>query len=364
MGTEQTYRSASEGHLQPTWYPNSFDKEGSTPIMLSPGQEISGLEVRLRPSATHRIRGTVLGLDNLPPNPQARAVGRNLNVLASSGSSDAPRTYSAQPRPNGSFEIQGVPSGEYDVGVSQPFLPVGLGRVKVRVDDRDVDGISIDVSRTHPLKGTLRFEGNEDTRMPGLLITLTNLDLVGGTQLTRTLQDGSFEFPITTPGRYRVWVPAPSEEYFLKPVRYQNQESRSGIISLSEGDGPLELVLSKGGARLAVNVKRGDAAPSTVAARVVLIPDTDNSEERGFGAQQAVPDQNGAMSINSIPPGKYRLFAFESVPDDAWVDAEFWKDIRGKGVELSVSEGESKNAEATLVLQSEIVALLSRLGME
>jgi hypothetical protein len=58
------------------------------------------------------------------------------------------------------------------------------------------------------------------------------------------------------------------------------------------------------------------------------------------------------------------LFAFESVPDDAWVDAEFWKDIRGKGVELSVSEGESKNAEATLVLQSEIVALLSRLGME
>ena len=58
------------------------------------------------------------------------------------------------------------------------------------------------------------------------------------------------------------------------------------------------------------------------------------------------------------------MFAFESVPDDAWVDPEFWKDIRSKGVELSVSEGESKTAEASLVLRSEIVALLSRLGME
>src|SRR4029077_18009225 len=111
-------------------------------------------------------------------------------------------------------------------------------------------------------------------------------------------------------------------------------------------------------ARLAVNVKRGDAAPSTVAARVVLIPDTDNSEERGFGTQPAVRDQNGALSIRNIPPGAYRLFAFESVPDGAWGDAEFWKDIRNKGVELSISEGESKTADAPMVLRSETAALL------
>ena len=97
---------------------------------------------------------------------------------------------------------------------------------------------------------------------------------------------------------------------------------------------------------------------------MVLIPDTDNSEERGFGTLPAVRDQNGAFSIGNIPPGAYRLFAFENVPDEAWVDAEFWKEIRSKGVELSVSEGESKTADAPLVLRSEIAGLLSRLGME
>ena len=66
VGWERFNRSASEGHLQPTWYPNSFDTEGSTPIILSPGQELSGIEIRLRKSATYRIRGTVSGLESVP----------------------------------------------------------------------------------------------------------------------------------------------------------------------------------------------------------------------------------------------------------------------------------------------------------
>ena len=75
-------------------------------------------------------------------------------------------------------------------------------------------------------------------------------------------------------------------------------------------------------------------------------------------------DQNGGFSIGNIAPGVYRLFAFENVPDGAWVDAEFWKEIRSKGVELSISEAESKTVDAPLVLKSEIAGLLSRLVME
>ena len=75
-------------------------------------------------------------------------------------------------------------------------------------------------------------------------------------------------------------------------------------------------------------------------------------------------DQNGTFNIGNVAPGAYRLFAFESVPDGAWVDAEFWKEIRSKGAELQISEGESKSADAPLVLKSDIAGLLSRLGMD
>jgi len=111
-------------------------------------------------------------------------------------------------------------------------------------------------------------------------------------------------------------------------------------------------------------VKRGDAVAPVLAARVVLVPDTESSTERAFGTRPAVRDQNGVYSIGNIAAGAYRLFAFESVPEEAWVDAEFWKEIRSKGVDLRVSEGESKNAEVPLVTRPEIASLLSRLGME
>ena len=100
------------------------------------------------------------------------------------------------------------------------------------------------------------------------------------------------------------------------------------------------------------------------AEQVVLIPDVESAEDRDFNTRTAVSDQNGVFSIGNIAPGAYRLLAFESVPEGAWVDAEFWKEIRNKGSELQISEGESKSADAPLVLKSEIASLLSRLGME
>jgi hypothetical protein len=77
-----------------------------------------------------------------------------------------------------------------------------------------------------------------------------------------------------------------------------------------------------------------------------------------------VRDQNGVFTIGNIRPGAYRLLAFENVPDGAWVDAEFWKEIRSKGLQVELSEGDYKSAEVPLVLRAEIAPLLTRLGIE
>lgn len=351
------------GGLQSAWYPNSFDIQDATPVLVSPGQELTGLEIRLRRSATYRIRGTVSGLDTIPkvagqPAPVYR------RVWASTGSGVASNGHTGNLKPDGSFEIVGVPSGEYDVGLTQGMPPIGLGQTKVRVDDRDVDGVSLEVARTYALKGSVRFESNEQGRISGLNIMLTPLER-SGVQYVYTQEDGSFNFPVVSMGRYRVFVPGTYDgQYHVKLFRYGGKETRGGIISIAEGDSPLELIFSSHGARAVVDVKRGDTAAPVMAAEVVLIPDLDNGEERGFGTRPAVRDQNGVYSIGNIPAGAYRLFAFESVPDQAWVDAEFWKEIRSKGVELRITEGEFRNAEVPLVLKSEIAGLLSRLGME
>jgi len=358
-GWEQFNRLPSEGQLLPSWYPGSLDFENATPIVLAAGQEITGLEIRLRRSATYRIRGMVSGLDTLPKtSPQGARIGRM--VWASPVSGVGSSNHNVDLRADGTFELQGLPPGEYDVDLHQG--PVELGHVTVRVDDHDVDGAVIEATPAHGLKGSVRFEGNEAGQIAGLPFILRGLDS-GASQISRTREDGAFDFPLVSAGRY--WLFGPDEaKYYVKTLRYDGKESRNGVITIANGDGPLELVLSARGARIVADVKRGDAVAPVLAARVVLVPDTERSTERAFGTRPAVRDQNGVYSIGNIAAGAYRLFAFESVPEEAWVDAEFWKEIRSKGADLHISEGESRNAEVPLVTRPEIAPLLSRLGME
>ena len=63
-------------------------------------------------------------------------------------------------------------------------------------------------------------------------------------------------------------------------------------------------------------------------------------------------------------PGEYTHYAFEGIPDGAWTDAEFTKEIEGKGVRIKVGEGDTKTVEVALIPRSDIAALLTRLGMD
>lgn len=76
-------------------------------------------------------------------------------------------------------------------------------------------------------------------------------------------------------------------------------------------------------------------------------------------------DQSGAFVVKEpVRPGEYTLYAFEGVPDGAWTDAEFIKEIEGNGVRIKVGEGDAKTVEVPLIPRSDIAGLLTRLGMD
>jgi hypothetical protein len=66
---EKRNRVASAPQLQTTWYPNSRDSSSATPVLLLPGQEFTGAEIRLRRSSVYRIQGKVSGLQGVPVLP-------------------------------------------------------------------------------------------------------------------------------------------------------------------------------------------------------------------------------------------------------------------------------------------------------
>jgi hypothetical protein len=267
---------------------------------------------------------------------------------------------------DGSFELEGIAPGNYQIRVEAGIRPVmALGSATVEVDDHDVEGVTLTVHAPRPLRGVIRTEGDAKALPPGLSLWLDSSEGLAWAETTMPLKDGSFDFENVPWGQCRVHVRGgPSGQYYLKTLRYGGIESSDMAFSLSGAADTMELTLSAHGTLVSGVVKRNGAGGSTTA-RVVLLPDTSGGALQVYDTHLGVLDQSGAFTVkDAVRPGEYTLYAFEGVPDGAWTDAAFIKGIDGKGVRIKVGEGDAETVEVPLIPRSDIVKLLTRLGMD
>ena len=52
-------------------------------------------------------------------------------------------------------------------------------------------------------------------------------------------------------------------------------------------------------------------------------------------------DSIGAFVFRDIPPGNYKLFAWESVESGAWQDPDFMRPFESRGIPVHIEEGAS-----------------------
>jgi hypothetical protein len=97
---------------------------------------------------------------------------------------------------------------------------------------------------------------------------------------------------------------------------------------------------------------------------VVLIPDTDDTARRENLSRSAVFDQNGIFTIKAIAPGSYKLYGFESVPDDIWLVPDFLKEVESFGVGLKAAEGGLTTIQLPLVGKAATDRILAKLGLQ
>ena len=102
--------------LAPTYFPGTTDVRAATPISISPGQSINGLNFAMESAAAHGISGIVVDSSGL-------AMSRAMLVLSPSlregGAGPAPplRSFTG---PDGTFVIDGVAPGRYELRASMP----------------------------------------------------------------------------------------------------------------------------------------------------------------------------------------------------------------------------------------------------
>jgi hypothetical protein len=350
MGMVDAVQGQQSAYAQ-TYYPGSPSPDTASPVEITPGAQLRGMDVRLQKTVSVRIRGRIA---NLP-------AGRRNSMVMLTPKSDAPmnfmsrnmgRTYNAQ----GDFIINGVVPGSYLLtAMTQDGGKVLSARMPVEVGASNIDGITLQLAPGADITGSLTVDGTgPQPDLKTMRISLSPRDgsaMMGPGATTSGISDANtFSVANVQPDRYDVRFFGLPDGCYVKSVRFGDVDATDSGLDFSNGvtPGELSIAISTAAAQVDGTVQndKSEAAPG---ASIVLIPEGKRRENDTY-YKMATADQNGQFTIRNIPPGEYRLFAFDMVEYGMYQDPEWLKPFESKGQKLSIKESAHESAQLKLVL--------------
>jgi hypothetical protein len=279
---------------------------------------------------------------------------------------------------DGRFTLGNVPPGSYVVYASLPdntALPPATagqapqpaamfrayGRANVDVGQTDVSDIAISVH--HGVEVTGRVIADVDlSELRTIRITLRPDDSAARVAALQSLTaypvevggDGVFTFPVLPESVYRVearFSGSMGPQAFVVGVRQEDVDvTESGF---KVGDGPVAPI------EVFVSVKSGsvsgtalDAAGRPVPKAVVALISSERRNNPAFNRTISADDA-GKFRLTGVPPGEFKLFAWQTIPLAAPRNAAFIALYEQSGMPITVEAGGEVRADARLSTASD-----------
>jgi protocatechuate 3,4-dioxygenase beta subunit len=332
------FGDAGQEAYAPTYYPGVNDVSQAAPLEVRPGDEIPGINLRLIAGRAVRVSGRLRTANGEP----ARGVSVNMIPRGLALFRGDQKFGGADEQ--GNFEIRGIMPGSYSV-IAQSYEEKDkkrtMARVDVEVGNTDVEGVLLTLRPGVEIPGQVRLDSGADLKNSHLRLFLapreTTMGFGGGGSGGEVKPDLSFALTDVADGDYTVRVVGLSEELYVRSIRLGGRDVLNDGLSVRGRGGLLEISLSSGASQIDGQVNDDHDQPFT-GARVVLVPD-ESHRSRSDLFHSSTTDQYGHFSIRGIPPGKYSVFAWESLDEGAYQDPEFlraYQDL-GKSVEVESS---------------------------
>ncbi len=319
-----------------TFYPDSPDSAGASPIVLHPGERVTAdVVMRAVPSLHLRIRTGNAGNYAGPAMAGFPRISQRIFDGYLDSEINAPFS-SVEP---GVIEITGLAPGHYVIEMpgSKGVNDKGANRGGYRELDLagDLEVNPNDSSGFATVVGSLLFEGAQ--RVPnGVAMRLVNEET--GESFGSELSDkGQFEFEGVKPGRYTVVLQS-GGGYFLRKM------SATGAKLAGR---TLEIGVS-GSVHIAATVGRGLAQVDGVALRggkpfsgamIVLVPQDAAHNSPLFRRDQS--DSDGTFTLPNVVPGQYTVLALANAWDLEWGNPAVLQPYLKDGTPVQVT-GEGK----------------------
>ena len=330
----------------PFFYPGVTEPGQAAPLEVPPGTEINGVDFRLVRTRTVRVRGRVVTSVAGPRLERGIVV-----FLLPRGTMFSSRSLNAIIGPDGNFEIRGVGPGSYVLTAFQSDRQRRLfARQPVDVGGSTIEGINLVLTPGLEVTGRVRFEDGAG-KVEGLRVLLQSRSgNVGGSGGVAPVKaDGTFTFQNVAADDYRFSVLGLAEDSYPKAARLGGLDVLDRGVDLTRSDvpGALDVLLSSAGGHVEGTVLK-DNQQAAAGATVVLVPDGERRSRPDL-FRSASADDSGRFALRGIPPGDYRLLAWEDVESGAWLDADFLRDYERRGETLSISERSRLNPQLKVI---------------
>lgn len=289
-----------------TYYPSVDFRDGGAKIVVGPGAELFGQDIRLRTVPAWRLRGRLVGPSG-DPTPAESMV----NAVSDTGNSSESETVGARTGADGSFEFPRLHRGRWSVTAIAP--PAGAATRELEILDKDIDGWEIRLAEPFTLH--LKFvrdpppanpESKTEARVllvgPGKTdIRETHIDAKGEVTATRVME-----------GEYRI-VPllgdgAEMRSYYLASIRMAEREVLGDGVELTAASPLIEILYKADGGGVRGTVEDCGSAS------VVLVPQVRALHSFSDFVRHASCDAGGRFEIAQIRPGEYYAYAFDRQP--------------------------------------------------
>jgi Carboxypeptidase regulatory-like domain len=324
---------------QRTWYPGVTVAEAASKIVVSPGGEVSGVELKLRAVPAHAVRGLVLNPDGSPASKVSITLGTEF------------RHASAESKPDGTFEFPAVPEGEWRFSAESQSGSVRLRAIEwVEVKGHDLENVKLRLTPPLTLLGKITIQPSKDEPAPPRLgpFVLSRLGghtrgdddpVPGGIALIEPGLNGDLRVLDVYPGVYRLgtMLQPPPPPYYLDSIQVGGADLARQDVEITSDTALMMTYKTDGGS------VRGKAENCN-AGGVVLVPADPTLRRPGF-SKSGPCDSTDRYEVLALRPGEYFALAFAGNGPVVTVD----ESLLNQAVRVTVRTGEASSVDLKTV---------------
>jgi hypothetical protein len=334
-----------------TFFPGVTEFEKAHTIDVPAGGELGPSDFTLARPQQYRIRARVID----PAT--GKAPSRVIVVIGywttnGQGSMASPGYYNAQ---TGMIELNNLVPGAYSVGatlydggtvpnsVFSRGAPGPSAAARFFIVDSDIDAPPLTLAAPSVITGRIRLDGQPSDSTPLNSVQISFLPPTEEIAISPEAglrpimafprKDGTFTANIPH-SAIRVMVSELPAGFYVKEVKLDGADALSDAAPVSR-PGELEIVLSSKAGRIDGVVKDERLQPAA-GVQTVLIPVERRNHPELY--KEVTTDLSGRFSISGVPPGGYKLFAWEDLEPYTYFDPEVLEKFEQKGQPVHVSE--------------------------